>query len=145
MKSPFNTSCLIPIDYVLLIAMGAIGTTFILTVTISLIKWLHNLGRYTFRIILDSINGLIDLGIPEGLTMLHMSARAGNTPGCRKIMRWKPDYYNKITIHGESALSFAAQKGHKETCEMIIKMSRELAQASNFKTIEMTLHQARVV
>ena len=103
-----------------------------------------NLGRYTFRIILDSINGLIDLGIPEGLTILHMSARAGNKPGCGKIMRWKPDYYNTITINGETALSFAAQKGHKETCELIIKMSRDLRGTKNdFKTIEMILHQDR--
>ena len=143
-QNPFNVDCLETIDYFILICLSLIAIAFILTITITLLKLMINLGRHTFTIILDSINGLIDLGIPEGLTILHVSARAGNTAGCRQIMQWKPDYYNKITINGESAFSFAAHKGYKETCELIVEMARKKDGTINdFKTLEMAVNQNR--
>ena len=101
-----------------------------------------HLGRHSFRIILNSVNGVIDLGIPEGITILHMAAKSGNRIGCRRILKWKPDYYDNVTLYGETAFSFAAQKGHKDTCEEIVKLSRVKNGGHNdFQAIKMILHQ----
>ena len=143
-QTPFNTQCLKFIDYLILICIFLICSSFVLSVTIPFIALARNVGRFTFSVIFDSINGLIDLGIPDGLTILHMSARSGNTKGCERILHWKSHYYDQITINGETALTFAASKGHKNTCEKIVQMSRVKDGTTNdFYTIAMALNQDR--
>ena len=124
-QTPFDTNCLLLIDYIILICHALIVILIIIPVFLIVGKLTIHLGLNSFGILRDSINGVIDFGVPEGMTILHMSAHAGNSAGCQKILKWKPEYINKITINGKNAFSFAARKGHTATCEAIVEKLRE--------------------
>ena len=70
-----------PIDFLILILIFLILFLFALTGIITLVVLFANLGVTTFSVISDTANGVIDLGVPEGVNLLHFAAKAGNTKG----------------------------------------------------------------
>ena len=82
-QKPFAIECLkrSPVDFCILGLIGIILVIFILSALTALIILLLNLGLTTFSVISDTVNGLIDLGVPEGVNILHFSAKSGNTKG----------------------------------------------------------------
>ena len=82
-QEPFAIECLkkSPVDFCILGLIGIILVIFILSALTAIIILLLNLGLTTFSVISDTFNGLIDLGVPEGVNILHFSAKSGNTKG----------------------------------------------------------------
>ena len=82
-QKPFAIECLkrSPVDFCILGLIGIILVIFILSALTAIIILLLNLGLTTFSVISDTFNGLIDLGVPEGVNILHFSAKSGNTKG----------------------------------------------------------------
>ena len=163
-QKPFAIECLkrSPVDFCILGLIGIILVIFILSALTAIIILLLNLGLTTFSVISDTFNGLIDLGVPEGVNILHFSAKSGNTKGyflcsditfttlifsgCAKIMKWQDSYIFKYTAHGESAFMKAAEMGHSKTVEEIIRKAKvnPLSGTRQIEAIKMAVHQVQI-
>ena len=109
--------CLNAIDYLVLISAAVILIIFlffgIMVATIS-----ANYGGKLARLY---INGIIDMGYPKGMNLLHVAAYYGDVHNVKYLIKAKKYNPNLIMEDKNTALHLAASNGFAEICYSLVK------------------------